>query len=157
MRPRAPIVELTSCRMKEFLREPEALFWVFAFPLLLAVALGFAFREKPPDKIPIGVAASAGSPATLAALARSPVLLPRAFPLARGREALRTGRISLLIDPGPPVIFRFDETRPDSRIARLEAGDALERAAGRTDRIAMKEERVTERGARYIDFLIPGL
>jgi ABC transporter DrrB family efflux protein len=157
MRPRAPIVELTSCRMKEFLREPEAVFWVFAFPLLLAIALGFAFREKPPDKIPIGVAASPAASDTLAALARSPVLLPRAFPLALGREALRTGRISLLIDPGPPVVFRFDETRPDSRIARLEAGDALERAAGRADRIARKDERVTERGARYIDFLIPGL
>jgi len=85
------------------------------------------------------------------------VLLPRAYSLADGREALRTGRISLLIDPGPPVAFRFDETRPDSRIARLEAGDALERAAGRADRIALKEVRVTERGARYIDFLIPGL
>jgi ABC-2 type transport system permease protein len=164
MRPRAPLIELTSCRMREFLREPEAVFWVFAFPLLLAIALGFAFREKPPDKIPIGVvgstatsASSAAATATSTALARSPVLLPKVFSLAAGREALRTGRISLLIDPGPPVVFRFDETRPDSRIARLEAGDALERAAGRADRIAVKEERVTERGARYIDFLIPGL
>src|SRR6185369_2933726 len=155
--PRAPLVELTSCRMKEFLREPEAVFWVFAFPLLLAVALGFAFREKPPDKIPIGVVASPAGTATAAALARSPVLLLKTFPQAAGREALRTGRISLLIDPGPPVVFRFDETRPDSRIARLEAGDALERAAGRADRIAKQEERVTERGARYIDFLLPGL
>src|SRR3954452_10784771 len=94
----SPLFELTSVRIKEFLREPEALFWVFAFPLLLAVALGFAFREKPPDKIPIGVAASATAPATLAALARSPVLLPKAFPSALGREALRTGRISLWID-----------------------------------------------------------
>lgn len=171
MRPRAPIVELTTSRMKEFLREPEAIFWVFAFPILLAVALGFAFREKPPDKIPIGVVAggAGGVPAqalapgsapaqqAIAALSRSPVLLPRAFSEAGGREALRTGRISLLVDPGPPVVFRFDETRPESRIARLEAGDALERAAGRADRIAVQEVRVKERGARYIDFLIPGL
>jgi ABC-type multidrug transport system permease subunit len=149
--------------MKEFLREPEAVFWVFAFPLLLAVALGFAFREKPPDKIPVGVVQSAAGAAggttarTVAALAQAPGLLPRTFPAEEGREALRTGRISLLVDPGPPAVFRFDETRPESRIARLEAGDALERAAGRTDRIAVRSERVTERGARYIDFLIPGL
>jgi len=163
MRPRPPLVELTSCRMKEFLREPEAVFWVFAFPLLLAVALGFAFREKPPDKIPIGVVApAAGAPGeaaarTVAALSRAPGLLPKVFPAGEGREALRTGRISLLVDPGPPVVFRFDETRPESHIARLEAGDALERAAGRPDPLAVREVRVTERGARYIDFLIPGL
>ncbi len=157
MRPRAPLIELTTCRMKEFLREPEAVFWVFAFPMLLAIALGFAFREKAPDKIPIGVVASGAAAPTVTALGRSPVLLPKPFSLAEGREALRTGRISLLIDPGPPVVFRFDETRPDSLIARLEAGDALERAAGRADRVARKDERVKERGARYIDFLIPGL
>jgi ABC-2 type transport system permease protein len=161
MPPRSPLLELTSCRMKEFLREPEAVFWVFAFPLLLAIALGFAFREKAPDKIPVGVVAPAAAAPeaarTVAVLSRSPVLLPKPFTAAAGREALRTGRISLLIDPGPPMVFRFDETRPDSRIARLEAGDALERAAGRADRVAAREERVTERGARYIDFLIPGL
>jgi ABC-2 type transport system permease protein len=157
MRPRAALIELTTCRMKEFLREPEAVFWVFAFPMLLALALGFAFREKAPDKIPIGVVAGGAAAETVAALGRSPVLLPKAFPLAAGREALRTGRISLLIDPGPPVVFRFDETRPDSRVARLEADDALERAAGRADRVTRKDERVKEHGARYIDFLIPGL
>jgi ABC transporter DrrB family efflux protein len=152
------LVELTSARMKEFLREPEAVFWVFAFPLLLAIALGFAFREKPPDKIPVGVVGSAATAApTLTALSHSAVLLPKAYPEAAGREALRTGKISLLIAPGPPAVFRFDETRPDSHIARLEAADALERAAGRADRVAVREERVTERGARYIDFLIPGL
>ena len=56
-KPRPPIVELVVVRTKEFLRETEAIFWVFGFPLLLALALGFAFRAKAPDKIPIGVAA----------------------------------------------------------------------------------------------------
>ena len=27
-----PLVELTLARLREFLREPEALFWVFVFP-----------------------------------------------------------------------------------------------------------------------------
>jgi ABC-2 type transport system permease protein len=156
-----PLVELTVARTKEFLREPEALFWVFFFPLLLAVALGLAFREKGPDKIPVGIVAAAEADAVAArtakALASSPVLLPRQYPAAEGREALRTGRISLLVEPGPPVIFRFDETRPDSRIARLEADEALQRAAGRRDAVAVRTEKVTEKGARYIDFLVPGL
>src|SRR4051812_48330742 len=120
-----PLVELTVSRIREFVREPEALFWVFFFPVLLAVALGLAFREKGPDKIPVGIVAvwkaDAGAPRIATALAKSPVPPPRRFPPAAGREALRTGRVSLLVEPGPPVVFRFDETRPDSRIARLEA------------------------------------
>jgi ABC-2 type transport system permease protein len=163
--------QLVLCRIYEFLREPEALFWVFIFPVLLSVALGLAFREKAPDRIPIGIAGDAGDAGdnaaatrTAEALGRSPVLLPRRLSREAGREALRTGKISLLIEPGEgpgeggaPPLFRFDETRPDSRIARLEAEDALQRAAGRKDAFAVRAERVTEKGSRYIDFLIPGL
>jgi ABC-2 type transport system permease protein len=148
---RHPLVELTICRTKEFLREPEAVFWVFAFPVLLAIALGFAFREKGPDKIPVGVVAvSAADPAAArvaAALGRSPAVLARRYSPAAGREALRTGKISLLVEPGPPV----------SRIARLEADDALQRAAGRRDAVPVRAEKLTKKGSRYIDFLIPGL
>jgi ABC-2 type transport system permease protein len=153
----SPLWELTVCRTKEFVREPEALFWVFLFPLLLAVALGFAFREKAPDRTPVGVVAGPGAERAAAALNRSPVLLARVVPEREGREALRTGKISLLVTPGPPAVFHFDETRPDSRIARLAADDALQRAAGRTDAFAVREVLVLEPGARYIDFLIPGL
>jgi ABC-type multidrug transport system permease subunit len=133
-------------------------FWVFLFPVLLAVALGFAFREKAPDRIPVGVLQSgsaAGS--TLSALAASPVLKARSFDGTAGREALRTGKISLLVEPGPPVVFHFDASRPDSRIARLEANEALQKAAGRRDAVAVGSRQITEKGARYIDFLIPGL
>jgi ABC-2 type transport system permease protein len=153
----APLRELTICRTKEFVREPEALFWVFFFPILLALALGFAFREKAPDRTPIGVAAGPGAEHAAAALGRSPVLLPRVYAEREGREALRTGKISLLVEAGPPVVFHFDETRPDSRIARMAADDALQRAAGRKDAFPAQDTLVKEPGARYIDFLIPGL
>ncbi|MFY9821981.1 MAG: ABC transporter permease [Thermoanaerobaculia bacterium] len=156
-----PLAELTIARAKEFAREPEALFWVFFFPVLLAVALGLAFRDKGPDKIPVGVVAASEADAVAArtakVLASSPLLLPRPYSAAAGREALRTGRISLLVEPGPATTFRFDETRPDSRIARLEADEALQRAAGRKDPVAVRAEKVTEKGGRYIDFLVPGL
>ena len=47
-RPRADaLVQLTLVRFREFIREPEALFWVFVFPLLLAAGLGIAFNAKP--------------------------------------------------------------------------------------------------------------
>ncbi len=156
-----PLLEMTTVRMKEFLREPEALFWVFAFPMLLAVALGFAFRAKGPDQIPVGVVAATpadpGAARTLAALKPAPGLLAHPFAPEEGKEALRTGKISLLIEAGPPPVFHFDETRPDSRLARLEAEDALQRAAGRRDATTVRAEKVTAKGSRYIDFLIPGL
>jgi len=154
---RSPLFELTSARTKEFIRQPEAVFWVFAFPILLALALGFAFREKPPETIPVGVVAGPEGQRLLKALQSSPALRPRLYSEKDGREALRTGKISLLVEPGSPPTFRFDPTRPDSRPAGLETNDALQRALGRRDLVTVQEKQVTEPGSRYIDFLIPGL
>jgi ABC-type multidrug transport system permease subunit len=154
---RPPLVELTAARMKEFLREPEAIFWVFAFPILLTVALGFAFREKPPDRIPVGVVDGPHAKARAAALSKSPALLVRVYPLEQGRDELRRGKISLLVDGDATPVYRYDATRPDARTARVEVVDALQSAAGRRDVLAAREERVTEAGSRYVDFLVPGL
>ncbi|HEX8170200.1 MAG TPA: ABC transporter permease [Thermoanaerobaculia bacterium] len=154
---RHPLLELTIVRLKEFIRETEAVFWVFGFPLLLTVALGFAFREKPPDRIPIGVANGPLAQQRLAALKHSPVLLPRLYEPAAGREALRSGRISLLVEGGAVPLYRLDPTRPDARTARVETDDALQTAAGRRNVMSAREEHVTEQGSRYIDFLVPGL
>jgi len=154
---RPAIVELAVTRTKEFVRESEALFWVFGFPLILALALGFAFREKPPDRVPVAVVAGPNAQQRLVALQKSPVLLPSIMSEAEARDALRRGKVSLLIEGTDAVLFRFDATRPDAQSARREADDALQIAAGRRDIIVTREERVHEQGARYIDFLIPGL
>lgn len=156
-RPSPPLVELTRARLVEFVREPEALFWVFAFPVLLALALGLAFREKAPEKVPVGVAAGPRAVATAEALGRSPGLVARVYPGGAGREALRTGKISLLVEDDGGPLYRFDPTRPDARSARLEVDDALQRAAGREDPLRPREARVEEPGSRYVDFLVPGL
>lgn len=154
---RPPLVELTIYRLKEFIREPDAVFWVFAFPLLLTLALGFAFREKPPDKVPVGVSEGPHAQRHLAALQKSPALQARIYPEREGREELRRGKISLLVESGAQPVYRFDPTRPESRTARLEVDDALQRGAGRRNAFGAKEEHVTEQGSRYIDFLVPGL
>ena len=130
-RVRPAILELTSARTKEFLREPEALFWVFAFPVLLALALGFAFRDKPPDRIPIGVVAGPLAQQRLAAVSKSPTLSPRIVTPEEGHDLLRHGKVSLLIDGSNPIVYRFDPTRPESRTAQRDADDALQSAAGR--------------------------
>ena len=154
---RRPLFELVIVRMKEFVRETEAMFWVFGFPLLLALALGFAFRSKAPDRIPIGVVAGPHAQQRAAALAKSPVLLPRVMPVDEARVALNRGKISLLVEESETPLYRFDPTRPDARTARIEADDALQVAAGRRDVFRASEEKVTQQGSRYIDFLMPGL
>jgi ABC-type multidrug transport system permease subunit len=154
---RPPIVELALARTKEFLREKEAMFWVFGFPIILALALGFAFREKPPDRIPVGVVAGPQAQQRLAALQKSKTLLPRVMNEQEARDSLRRGKVSLLIEGTDSVVYRFDATRPDALSARNEADDVLQTAAGRRNILASREERVHEQGARYIDFLIPGL
>jgi ABC-type multidrug transport system permease subunit len=154
---RPAIVELALARTKEFLREKEAMFWVFGFPLILALALGFAFREKPPDRIPVGVVAGPNAQQRLAALQKSKTLLPRIMNEQEARDALRRGKVSLLIEGSDTLVYRFDATRPDALSARNETDDVLQAAAGRRNVLAPREERVHEQGARYIDFLIPGL
>jgi ABC-type multidrug transport system permease subunit len=154
---RPPIIELALARTKEFLREKEAMFWVFGFPLILALALGFAFREKPPDRIPVGVVAGPNAQQRLIALQKSKTLLPRIMNEQEARDALRRGKVSLLIEGTDTVVYRFDATRPDALSARNETDDVLQAAAGRRNVLAPREERVHEQGARYIDFLIPGL
>ena len=154
---RHPLLELTIARLKEFTREPEAVFWVFVFPLLLTLALGFAFREKAPDRIPVGVVSDAAAGARMKALARSPVLLPRLLERGAGMEALRHGRISLLVEGTTPPVYWFDPTRPEARTARIEIDGVLQSLSGRRDVFAPREEKVSEVGSRYIDFLVPGL
>ncbi|HVE72827.1 MAG TPA: ABC transporter permease [Thermoanaerobaculia bacterium] len=151
------LTELTVFRLKEFIREPDAVFWVFVFPLLLTLALGFAFREKPPDRIPVGIAEGPSAQKHLAAMKKSPALQPRVYALDAGREELRRGKISLFVEGGEVPVYRYDATRPESRTARVEVDDALQGGAGRRDAFRAKEVKVAEQGSRYVDFLVPGL
>lgn len=151
---------LVGVRFKEFYREPEAIFWSFVFPVILAIGLGIAFRNRPAESVPVGVVLPAASRDSLPAhLARGGGVTVTTVPTeAAGRELLRTGRIALLVqraDSG--VTYVYDDTRPESRLARLLVDDRVQRGAGRADPVAVGERQVREAGSRYIDFLIPGL
>ena len=158
-----PLVELSLARLREFLREPEAVFWVFVFPVLLAFALGIAFRNTAPEKARIAIENENGRSTELAEiLSRSTEVQAVVLSPEEAAKALRTGKVDLVVQPNADAQpqsfqFKFDPTRPESRVARLAADDALQRALGRADVAEVSEARVTEPGARYIDFLIPGL
>ncbi len=147
------LVQLTLVRFREFWREPEAVFWTFIFPILLAAGLGIAFRNRPPEIVKIGATDSA----LQAVLAREKSLSVQVFDRASGEDALRMGRVLLLVVPGNPITFRYDETNPDARVARLLADRVLQESAGVKPAVSTREHFVTEPGSRYIDFLIPGL
>ncbi|MGZ8392492.1 MAG: ABC transporter permease [Gemmatimonadales bacterium] len=154
-----PLVQLTRVRYREFFREPEAVFWVFIFPVLLAAGLGIAFRNRAPERTGVAVVAGDSSAARLVdALRRAPDVQVSVLPDSAAAEALRTGEVALVVVPGPrDVEYRYDDTRPESRVARLLVDDAVQRAAGRRDAVPLSDRLVHERGSRYIDFLVPGL
>ncbi|UCF66547.1 MAG: ABC transporter permease [Acidobacteriota bacterium] len=153
----APLVQLSLAKTRELIREPEAIFWVFIFPVLLALSLGIAFRASGPEELPIGVEQATGADWIVATLGEAPALRAELMTPETAREKLRTGAVALVVRPGTPWTYWYDPTRPDSRLARLAVDDALQRAAGRTDPHAVATEELTEKGSRYIDFLIPGL
>jgi ABC-2 type transport system permease protein len=150
--------QLTSVRFKEYLREPEAIFWTFGFPVLLAIGLGIAFRNRPADVVHVGIVQNEASAPVLAALKAEKGISVEALSADSARVALRTGKAALIVIPGAHgVEYEFDDTRPDARSARFLANDAIQRGAGRADPVTVAERQVRERGSRYIDFVIPGL
>ncbi len=176
-----PLGALSMARIREFFREPGAMFWTFGFPLLITVALGIAFRNEGPPRIVIavveqpaagpGVHPGAGlppvaraptGPAGLAAvLSRDPALTVRVLDAADAARRLRTGEVVLIVEPGSRaadgVVYRFDPSHPDALGARRLVDDLLQRAAGRSDAMTTRTETAVARGARYVDWLVPGL
>ncbi|MFL5465728.1 MAG: ABC transporter permease [Gemmatimonadaceae bacterium] len=155
------MVQLTLVRFREFIREPEAVFWTFIFPILLAAGLGIAFRQRGPDKIRVGVVTTAAdSAAMVESLKRDSTLVVESFDDSAGARALRTGKIALLVLPATArdsVHYVYDPGRSEAVNARVVVDRAVQVGAGRLDPVRARDSYVTEAGSRYIDFLIPGL
>jgi ABC-2 type transport system permease protein len=149
-------------RILELKREPEVVFWVFIFPLLLAAGLGIAFRNKPADVTSVVVIAGDGAQKTLAMLQTSPAHSTiRAAVLDRDAalNAFHVGKYDLVIESNPDASYTYyyDPARPESVLSRAEIDAALQSAAGRKDALTTSTQSSSEPGSRYIDFLIPGL
>jgi ABC-type multidrug transport system permease subunit len=154
--------QLLFARMKEMRREPEVIFWVFGFPLLLALGLGIAFRNKPGDATSIAIVAGPEAEETLSKLERSPQHASIHATVVNESSALtglRLGKYDLVVQPQTDgtVQYRYDPARPESVLSHAEVDDALQTASGRKDPVRTATIASTEPGSRYIDFLIPGL
>jgi ABC-type multidrug transport system permease subunit len=158
---------LLWARILELKREPEVVFWVFVFPLLLAAGLGIAFRNKPADITSVVVIEGAGAEKTLAMLQSLAKSSPNKDATIRAtvldRDAALNGfhfgkfDLAIELNPDGSYTYYYDPARPESVLSRAEIDAALQSAAGRKDALATSSQSSSEPGSRYIDFLIPGL
>ena len=154
------MVQLTLVRFREFIREPEAVFWTFIFPILLAAGLGIAFRQRGPEQARSASSAALPATAVVDAIKRDSTLIVRTIDDSAAALALRTGKIALLVVPGSAqdsIRLRLRSDRSEAVNARVLVDRAIQVSAGRVDPVRVNDTYVTEAGSRYIDFLIPGL
>jgi len=152
-----PFIELVLARLREFAREPEAVFWAFIFPILMSVTMALAFPRGGTKPALVGIEPGEGAAALRQALSREPGVVVRDVPAGGEARALREGEVHLLVVPATPPVYRFDPARDESRVARLLVDAALKRAAGRDDPWIAREDPVDVPGSRYVDWLIPGI
>jgi ABC-2 type transport system permease protein len=162
-----PLLQLYLARLREFYRQPARIFWVYGFPTLLAIGLGLAFKSRPPESIQVDLVDNPASAPVEEALTEydrnhpkdRPGLLLKVGPEGEAERRLKTGKTPLVVVPdlSRPITYCYDPTRPEAIAARAAIDDILQEHEGRKNPLPTRDDRVTEKGSRYIDFLIPGL
>ena len=128
-----------------------------SFPILLAAGLGLAFRNRPAEVLQDRRRHAAN---WRQSLRQEKLLDVQQLPAPRRRSRLcAPAKWRCWPSPGPDgtVVYRYDDTNPEGRTARMLADRAIQRAAGRADPVPSSDQLMREPGSRYIDFLIPGL
>ncbi len=154
----AELRELIRCRFLLFFRDREAVFWVFAFPLILSIVLGFAFSSTSVKPSRIGVPAGPEGDVMAEVLEGSEVVeVVRYDDLHSARRRVARGAFDALVKAGTPPVIRFDPARPDGALARHRVLEAWHGSRGETPPASIREEKAAETGSRYLDYLFPGL
>jgi ABC-type multidrug transport system permease subunit len=153
----SPLVQLVLARFREFIREPEAVFWTFVFPIVVSLALAMAFPSRADSDVLVGLQPGPSADSLRATLMRGGGITVRDVRPEDERRALREGVVNVVVVPTDPPTYRFDPAREESRFARSVVDDALKRAAGRRDPWQAREEPQEVAGSRYIDWFVPGL
>jgi ABC-type multidrug transport system permease subunit len=154
-----PLLQLLLARLRGFYREPVALFWVYGFPMIMALGLGIAFSSRKPDPARVDVQEGDGDDdvATQLELAGMTVEVHSAEE-CRQRRRIGTTALYVIAEPGAGWSYVYDEADPEAVRARYQVDAALVRTTDDpSTRTTAREVLVTEKGNRYIDFLMPGL
>jgi ABC transporter DrrB family efflux protein len=156
----SPLGQLIISRVRGFYREPQAIFWVYVFPLLLAIALGIAFRDKPVEKILIDLQASEGADDLANQLSQNTRFKVEIHPADEAVKRLEQGKTEVVVARDgaadkPRYDYTFDTNRPESVNARNAVDSFLVRATSHLPEPS--DHQLQERSGSYITFLIPGL
>lgn len=175
------IVTISITRLKEFVRRPEKVFWVYFFPVLMIVVLGVAFRNQAAETFDVDVIDNEFAATVVQQLSQQPSVVAHRVDGAMSNLRLRSGKSVLAVtakranSPGQDQTsqrdlqrspekdqtlafeYRFDAKRPGAVTAKNVVDDVLQAANGRTDVFVAQEVAFDEPGGTYVDFLVPGL
>jgi ABC-type multidrug transport system permease subunit len=153
-----PLGQLVLARLREFIREPMAIFWVYGFPVLMALALGLAFRATPQEEIKIDIVGEGDVTSVAGKFAGDKRFVISTGGQEHWHKRLQSGKTDLVIEVSPSasgaVEFHVQPHRAESQKAVWAADDILFRDPA-SPRPAMHQ--LDETGSRYIDFFLPGL
>jgi len=156
---RRAFIQLVLTHLRGYIREPEAIFWTYGFPLIMVIGLGLAFNNDAETQTAFTVAQQSASHPLVNKLKHDAKFKVDVLPMEQALDAVRRNRTPLVVSVGAGGGFEyyFDPTNPEGRTARSVVDDALQRAGGRADVFPSAEHKTDAPGSRYVDFLVPGL
>ncbi len=173
--------QLVLTRFREFYREPEVIFWVYGFPLILAIVLFVAFSGRGPDPPKVDIQGDPQDERMIALKEKLEAAWKRAAledaPQPKEAEAkplpveihppeeclrrLKKGATELVVIPKEDgtTEFFYDKAQPESVLARRWIAEIRLRDQFPSVKTSYRDrdKLITEPGSRYIDFLLPGL
>lgn len=160
-RSRSPLLQLSIMRLRLFIREPAAIFWVYGFPVLMMISLGVAFRDNPQESIQVDIVAVNGALELHEILGADKQFKVLDATQTNWQKRLQYGKTDLVIEVdsshgSPGYQFWEEPRRAESRLARFAVEAAL-LAHGQSKSARPEVKRLQAAGSRYIDFLLPGM
>ncbi len=159
------LLEMCKCRIREFVREPSAFFFVMSMPVLWMAILGVSFNSPRIDPVEIGWEVVGGNESLFNKEIYEGVRAKPGVRVSVGEygalsELLKQGVIKVIVrvsSQEKKVTYLYDPSDRDALRTRLAVDDWIQRLGGRQDVVEVSEQKMTLPGSRYIDFLIPGL
>ncbi len=157
-----PIYTITLTRLKEFIRRPEAVFWVYFFPILMVLVLGIAFRNQTQEVFPVDVIEGPHAAQMKQSLEQSSQIEATIISQKDSRKRLRTGKTTLAVSATDPnndrsIDYLLDTQRPGAVQVRSLVDDQLQKSLGRADAFTATQTEFDQPGGTFVDFLVPGL
>lgn len=135
----SPIRQLILTRLREFYREPAAVFWVYVFPLLMTLTLGLAFRAEPKVSYDVTVIRSDRSADITKQLEadKEKRFIVSELPFAEARRLLRTGKTELVLIPSD---FDIDQELADEEKSGQSSSDSSSGKGPTSDSTTTRQE-----------------